>query len=108
MCGSTPQVLRGCPWLLPKALHVLAVPQVAQPHAAMFTLQTRVQQPHVESEMDKVCSLIRFRHNIARECCAVNIHIAPSGQSVQHATLLHDRCWVDGTQMAAASSLLIG
>lgn len=55
MCGSASQVLHGCPWLLPKALYVLAVPQVAQPHAAMFTLQTRVQQPQVESEMDKVC-----------------------------------------------------
>jgi hypothetical protein len=52
--GSSYQVLHGCPWLLPKALHVLAVPQVAHPHAALFTLQTRVQQPHVESEMDKV------------------------------------------------------
>ena len=52
--GLLTQVLHGCPWLMPKALHVLAVPQLAQPHAAMFTLQTRVRQQQVESEISKV------------------------------------------------------
>lgn len=49
-----PQVLDGCPWLLPKPLQVLAVLQLAAPHAAMFTLQTRVQQQQLESELSKV------------------------------------------------------
>lgn len=51
---SAVQVLDGCPWLMPKPLHVLAVPQLTAPQAAMFTLQTRTSQQQLENELSKV------------------------------------------------------
>lgn len=48
------QVLDSCPWPLPRQLYVLAVQQIASPAAAMFTLQTRVQQQATENELAKV------------------------------------------------------
>lgn len=52
--SSSDQILDGCPWVVPKPLHVLAVARPSAPHAAMFTLQTRISHAQVESELSKV------------------------------------------------------
>ncbi len=74
--NALPQILDGCPWVAPKPLHVLAVPQPTAPHTAMFTLQTRVPQAHVESELSKVRAVADWRLELLRLCQEVGISVS--------------------------------
>jgi hypothetical protein len=101
-------VLHGCPWLLPKALHVLAVPQLAQPDAAMFTLQTRVQQQQVESEISKVCGVPYIHQN--QWCCTGKAHIMTGGTGewlLRNSQVLGHR-HADGSSAISVDSLIEG
>lgn len=48
------EVLEGCPWVLPRAVYVLAVAQAGRDDPLTFTLRTRVGRKDVESELSKV------------------------------------------------------
>lgn len=74
------QILDGCPWVAPKPLHVLAVPQPAAPQAAMFTLQTRASNTDVQSELNKVIK--EEQYACARSACHWILHASWYGQEL--------------------------